>query len=321
MTHAGLTEEERLRAGVFPDLIRLSVGIEDVEDLVWDIEQALRKAVTVNIAVGYGEIDGFTLASNALGESLPGISGQAGYVFLENYGQSRSALIAQNAPGASTLPASSPAPGQLAMTAAEAKALGLYSSNAGVDGWAGFSSSPNIFSYSTSSAPASNQYYFVGVVEHEFTEIMGRASFLDQAPSYYSLIDLYRYAAPGARQLGTGAGSYFSIDGGSTNLDNWNNFQTGNNGDLADWAPSAGYDAFDDNSYPGVINQFTTTDITLMRALGWQTIPPPVVTAINQTVAYNQSVPLTSIFSVTGSGIIPSTRCGLAIVERRRSGR
>jgi len=50
MTHAGLTEEERLRAGVFPDLIRLSVGIEDVEDLVWDIEQALRKAVTVNIA-------------------------------------------------------------------------------------------------------------------------------------------------------------------------------------------------------------------------------------------------------------------------------
>ena len=189
------------------------------------------------------------------------------------------------------------------MTAAEAKALGLYSNSAGLDGWAGFSSSPNIFSYSTSSAPASNQYYFVGVVEHEFTEIMGRASFLDQAPNYYSLIDLYRYAAPGARQLGTGAGSYFSIDGGNTNLDNWNNFQTGNSGDLADWAPSAGYDAFDDNSYPGVINQFTTTDITLMRALGWQTIPPPVVTATNQTVAYNQSVPLTSIFSVTGTGI------------------
>jgi hypothetical protein len=172
-------------------------------------------------------------------------------------------------------------------------------------------------------AGAPNQYYFVGVVEHEFTEIMGRASFLDQAPNYYSLIDLYRYAAPGVRQLGTGAGSYFSIDGGNTNLDNWNNFQTGNSGDLGDWASSAGYDAFDDNSYPGVVNQFTPTDITLMRALGWQTIPPPVVTAINQTVAYNQSVPLTSIFSVTGSGIIPSTRCGSAIprVERRRSGR
>lgn len=266
-------------------------------------DQLFTNPVTVNIAVGYGEIDGYRLAPNALGESLPGISGQAGYVFLESYRQSRSALLAQNAPGSSTLPSASPAPGQLAMTAAEAKALGLYSSSTGLDGWVGFSSSPNIFSYSAGSAPGSNQYYFIGVVEHEFTEVMGRASFLDQAPSYYSLIDLYRYAAPGMRQLGTGAASYFSIDGGSTNLDNWNNYQTGNNGDLTDWAPSAGYDAFDDNGYPGVINQFTTTDITLMRALGWQTIPPPVVTATNQTVAYNQSIPLTSIFSVGGTGI------------------
>ena len=45
MTHAGLTEEERVRAGVFPDLIRLSVGIEDKEDLIWDIEQAFEKSV------------------------------------------------------------------------------------------------------------------------------------------------------------------------------------------------------------------------------------------------------------------------------------
>jgi hypothetical protein len=71
-------------------------------------DQLFTNPVTVNIAVGYGEIDGYTLASNALGVSLLGISGQAGYVFLENYGQSRSALLAQNAPGASTLPSSSP---------------------------------------------------------------------------------------------------------------------------------------------------------------------------------------------------------------------
>ena len=44
MTHSGLTEEERIRAGVFPDLIRLSVGIEDQEDLIWDIEEAFEKA-------------------------------------------------------------------------------------------------------------------------------------------------------------------------------------------------------------------------------------------------------------------------------------
>src|SRR5216684_4477709 len=266
-------------------------------------DQLFTSPVTVNIAVGYGEIHGTALPSNALGESLPGISGQAGFVFLENYTQSRNALLAQSAPGASTLPTNSPAPGSLVMTAAEAKALGLYSSTTGFDGWTGFSSIPNIFSYSVNSAPASNQYYFIGVVEHEFTEIMGRTSFLDQAPSYYSLMDLYRYAAPGVRQLGTGAASYFSIDGGNTNLDNWNNYQTGNNGDLGDWAPSAGFDAFNDNSNPGVINQVTSSDITLMRALGWQTIPPPVVTANNQTVAYNQQVSLSSIFTVSGSGI------------------
>jgi cystathionine gamma-lyase len=45
MTHAGLTEAERVRAGVFDDLIRLSVGIEESEDLIWDIEQAFGKAV------------------------------------------------------------------------------------------------------------------------------------------------------------------------------------------------------------------------------------------------------------------------------------
>jgi len=47
MTHSGLTEEERIMAGVYPDLIRISVGIEDLEDLIWDIEQAFEKTKTV----------------------------------------------------------------------------------------------------------------------------------------------------------------------------------------------------------------------------------------------------------------------------------
>ena len=31
-------------AGVSPDFIRLSIGIEDVEDILWDLGQALEKA-------------------------------------------------------------------------------------------------------------------------------------------------------------------------------------------------------------------------------------------------------------------------------------
>lgn len=43
-THAQLNEEEQKLAGVTPDMIRISVGIEDVDDLIWDLNQALEKA-------------------------------------------------------------------------------------------------------------------------------------------------------------------------------------------------------------------------------------------------------------------------------------
>jgi O-acetylhomoserine (thiol)-lyase len=40
-THAQLTPEQQLSAGVSPDFVRLSIGLEDVEDLLWDLDQAL----------------------------------------------------------------------------------------------------------------------------------------------------------------------------------------------------------------------------------------------------------------------------------------
>lgn len=44
-THSQLSEEARLETGVTDDFIRLSIGIEDVEDIKADIQQALEKAV------------------------------------------------------------------------------------------------------------------------------------------------------------------------------------------------------------------------------------------------------------------------------------
>jgi cystathionine gamma-lyase len=41
MTHAAVPAEERERMGLGDNLVRLSVGIEDVEDLRADLEQAL----------------------------------------------------------------------------------------------------------------------------------------------------------------------------------------------------------------------------------------------------------------------------------------
>jgi O-acetylhomoserine (thiol)-lyase len=42
-THRQLTDEQLLAAGIPPDLIRFSVGLEDVEDLIEDLEQAFEK--------------------------------------------------------------------------------------------------------------------------------------------------------------------------------------------------------------------------------------------------------------------------------------
>jgi len=41
MTHASIPREERMKSGVVDSLIRLSVGIEDIEDLINDLKNAL----------------------------------------------------------------------------------------------------------------------------------------------------------------------------------------------------------------------------------------------------------------------------------------
>ncbi len=43
-THRQLSEEEQIAAGVAPDMIRLSIGLETLDDLLWDIGQALEKS-------------------------------------------------------------------------------------------------------------------------------------------------------------------------------------------------------------------------------------------------------------------------------------
>ena len=43
MTHASIPKEERIKNGLSDSLIRLSIGVEDVEDLIADLDQALTK--------------------------------------------------------------------------------------------------------------------------------------------------------------------------------------------------------------------------------------------------------------------------------------
>jgi cystathionine gamma-lyase len=48
MTHAGIPKDQREAAGVFDDLVRISCGVEDVEDLTADVLQALELAIASN---------------------------------------------------------------------------------------------------------------------------------------------------------------------------------------------------------------------------------------------------------------------------------
>jgi O-acetylhomoserine (thiol)-lyase len=43
-THQQLSDEEKLAGGITNDMIRLSIGLEDIEDILWDLDQALAKA-------------------------------------------------------------------------------------------------------------------------------------------------------------------------------------------------------------------------------------------------------------------------------------
>jgi len=44
-THRQMSDEQQLSAGVTPDMIRISVGLETLDDIFWDLDQALAKAV------------------------------------------------------------------------------------------------------------------------------------------------------------------------------------------------------------------------------------------------------------------------------------
>ena len=99
-------------------------------------ESVFTDPVTVTIDVGYGEIDGQSLGSNALGESET-------YLTSVSYAQLQSALV-ENADAigdtaaVASLLAASPVSGGYWLSTAEAKALGTTGAGSSVDGYVGF---------------------------------------------------------------------------------------------------------------------------------------------------------------------------------------
>ena len=162
---------------------------------------------------------------------------------------------------------------------AEATALGLVTGTTTLDGAVGFSSTLP-FSYSTTSAP-SGEYYLYGVVAHELSEVMGRISLLAYGGAT-SLMDLFRYTSNGVLATSGTQSSYFSDNGGATNL---NPFNSSPSGDFGDLSSSAGNNAFDAFSSAGVVNAVTSNDLTMMNVLGYNLVSAtiPKITAIAET--------------------------------------
>jgi O-acetylhomoserine (thiol)-lyase len=53
-THQQLTSEEKLDGGITDDLIRLSVGLEEIDDILWDLDQALSASSGANLSASLG---------------------------------------------------------------------------------------------------------------------------------------------------------------------------------------------------------------------------------------------------------------------------
>lgn len=269
------------------------------------LESQISDPVTINIAVGYGEVGGQTLGSSTLGAS-------GSYEYAYSYSTIVNALkanattsIDQNV--LTYLGTTPPVNGNFYLTSAQAKSLGLIgSTNSGIDGFAGFSSSLP-FTYNDANGVASGTYDFNGTVIHEFTEIMGRVMDVGYN-SNYTLFDLLHYSAPGVRDFSGSVAGYFSPDGGTTNMGQLN---IASGGDPGDWSSAVANDSYDAFATSGVVNAVSSNDLAVLDALGWN--PNSGTTSTTSPTASPSSSPSgVSLAPLTGDLSTAQLSTGLA---------
>lgn len=254
------------------------------------VDSLIINPITVTIQVGWQEDHGRTFTGNEIG-----LGGPSNGVILK-YSQIRNDLSQSATSGAdltaiASLPGSDPTGGgNYYVSSAQEKALGLIPPSGGpIDGSVAFGGS-SAFNFDPNNRAVAGKIDFVGVAEHELTHALGRIAGLQQdGPNEYTPMDLFRYAGPGTRQLTVNSPAYFSIDGGQTNLDNYDTFL-----DASDWASSLG-DAFNAAAQIGVANVITLADITQMDVIGFTISGFPLPLTIAGTRANQTTTDQTSI--------------------------
>ena len=235
------------------------------------LESQLSDAVTINVEVGYNEIGGGPLEPGALGESGTDLT-SVSYASLVTALTNTDSTDATDQSVLASLPEASPVSGTYLVTPAQAKALGLAPANGKqTDGEVGFAPASE-FTYSltnTTGTVAAGTYDMFSTVVHELTEVMGRKLLTDSSGGVspgYSLLNLLHYSAPGMRDFSASTPGYFSVDGGASNL---GEFNTVARGDAGDWAASVTENSFDAFDTPGVLHTVTGNDLTELDAIGW----------------------------------------------------
>ena len=237
-----------------------------VQDAANVFDAQIQNNISVSINVGWNENEGASIPAGALATGSPD------YGVSCTYSQLTSALIQQavanSTPGiVANFPASDPTQGgPWQVSSAQAGVFNFQGVNpSNTDGGIGFSNTTWALGIDPQSI-GSNQYDLFGTALHEISHALGRIN--DAAYNLYSPINLYTYASPGNLQLGSTAPAYFSVDGGNTNL---NNFDMSAGGDPADWSTTL-TDSFG-GGMAGVAAPMTATDWLVMESLGYKIAP------------------------------------------------